>query len=124
MLSEGHAGNVHGGDRLPWVPFESSPCGDNFSPLTSLAWQVHVYGCARPEIRALCVERQVALHEFGWQAGMERAGLQRDGLYLVRPDGYIGLAAHAQSSASLAAYLDSNAIRLRSSLTQKAIFPS
>jgi hypothetical protein len=61
--------------------------------------------------RALCVERQVALHEFGWLPGTERAGLQRDGLYLVRPDGYIGLAAHAQSSASLAAYLDSNAIR-------------
>jgi 2-polyprenyl-6-methoxyphenol hydroxylase-like FAD-dependent oxidoreductase len=112
-LSKGHAGNIHGGDRLPWVPFESSPCGDNFIPLTSLAWQVHVYGCARPEIRALCVERQVALHEFGWQASMERAGLQRDGLYLVRPDGYIGLAAPAQSSATLAAYLDSNAIRQR-----------
>ena len=44
-LSEGRAGDVHGGDRLPWVP--ASPNDrDNFTPLTSLGWQVHVYGDA------------------------------------------------------------------------------
>ena len=41
-LSEGAAGSVQGGDRLPWV--ETAPNEDNFAPLTSLAWQVHVYG--------------------------------------------------------------------------------
>src|SRR5262249_3829770 len=41
-LSEGSAGAVRGGDRLPWV--ETAPGQDNFDPLTSLAWQVHVYG--------------------------------------------------------------------------------
>jgi hypothetical protein len=35
-LSQGHAGHVHGGDRLPWVgPGEH----DNFAPLRSLDWQ-------------------------------------------------------------------------------------
>ncbi len=36
-LSAGKAGDVHGGDRLPWT-------GNNFAPLTSMAWQAHVYG--------------------------------------------------------------------------------
>ncbi len=44
-LSEGRAGDVHGGDRLPWVPASGND-PDNFAPLTSLAWQVHVYGDA------------------------------------------------------------------------------
>ena len=44
-LSEGRTGGVHGGDRLPWVA-SAQPVvhGDNFDPLTSLDWQVHVYG--------------------------------------------------------------------------------
>lgn len=29
---------------------------DNFTPLTSLDWQVHVYGDAAPEIQAVCKE--------------------------------------------------------------------
>src|SRR5262249_31288439 len=54
-LSEGYAGDVHGGDRLPWVPLDSSGARtDNFAPLTSLEWQVHVYGRAAPELRASC----------------------------------------------------------------------
>ena len=40
-LSDGAAGEVHAGDRLPWV--EGT---DNFAPLKSLDWQVHVYGTA------------------------------------------------------------------------------
>src|SRR5215472_8462387 len=41
-LSVGAAGSVRGGDRLPWV--ETAPAKDNFAPLASLTWQVHVYG--------------------------------------------------------------------------------
>src|SRR6185503_8657570 len=48
-LSEGRAGRVHGGDRLPWVE-----AADTFAPLTSLAWQVHVYGAATPEVQTTC----------------------------------------------------------------------
>jgi hypothetical protein len=36
--------------------------------------------------------------EFAWQPEMQRAGLHRDGLYLVRPDGYVALAALEQSA--------------------------
>jgi FAD binding domain len=111
-LSEGRAGRVHGGDRLPWVPLDTSDRGaDNFRPLTSLEWQVHIYGNALPEIRAVCAERHLALHEFGWQPAMGRAGLQREALYLLRPDGYIALAAPEQSAPTLTAYLQARAIR-------------
>ena len=51
------------------------------------------------------------LHEFAWQPAMERAGFQRDALYLVRPDGYVALATREQPAAMLAAYLDARLIR-------------
>jgi hypothetical protein len=111
-LSEGRAGEVHGGDRLPWVRLDSTPgSADNFAPLTSLEWQVHVYGGATAEVRALCAERRLPLHEFAWQADMQSAGLHRDGLYLVRPDGYVALAAMEQRAKVLASYLDARGIR-------------
>ncbi len=52
-LSEGRAGDVHGGDRLPWVKADLNGAGDNFAPLRSLDWQLHVYGDALPGNQAL-----------------------------------------------------------------------
>lgn len=89
-LSAGAAGAVRGGDRLPWVELE--PGQDNFAPLTSLQWQVHVYGEVRPGVAEACVELQLPLHRFAWRPGMRRAGLQSAALYLIRPDGYVALA--------------------------------
>ena len=106
-LSEGRGGEVHGGDRLPWVEAASNSNGkDNFAPLTSLDWQVHVYGDAAPEVRAVCVARKLPLHVFPWHPGMNRAGLRRNALYLVRPDGYVALADADASVAALTSYLD------------------
>ncbi len=42
-LSRGAAGQVQGGDRLPWVRIDGA---DNFASLASMDWQVHVYGSA------------------------------------------------------------------------------
>ena len=105
-LSEGEAGGVHGGDRLPWVLLDPRSGADNFAPLASLDWQVHVYGDASPATRAACEERRLMLHEFAWQSGMAHTGIRRDALYLVRPDGYVGLSCNEQSAARLMAYLD------------------
>ena len=90
-LSSGEAGTVHGGDRLPWVR-------DNFAKLTSLAWQIHVYGNAAPDLQALADRRKMPLHVFAWHSAMEHTGLKRDAAYLVRPDGYVGLANSAGQS--------------------------
>jgi hypothetical protein len=89
-LSAGAAGAVRGGDRLPWV--QTGPGHDNFAPLASLTWQVHVYGEPRRGLAEVCVELQLPLHLFAWQPAMRRAGLRRAALYLVRPDGYVALA--------------------------------
>jgi 2-polyprenyl-6-methoxyphenol hydroxylase-like FAD-dependent oxidoreductase len=89
-LSEGAAGGVRGGDRLPWV--ETMPGQDNFAPLTSLTWQVHVYGEPGRGVAEACAELRLPLHHFAWRPGMRRSGLRRAALYLIRPDGYVALA--------------------------------
>jgi 2-polyprenyl-6-methoxyphenol hydroxylase-like FAD-dependent oxidoreductase len=109
-LSQGRAGGVLGGDRLPWVPMDQDR--DNFAPLTSLDWQVHVYGDASPEIRAACDERKLPLHVFPWRPAMGRAGLRRNAVYLVRPDGYVALADAEGSATVLRSYLDARKLSL------------
>jgi hypothetical protein len=110
-LSEGRAGSVHGGDRLPWVTVKpSGDDKDNFAPLASLDWQVHVYGDAAPEARAACNARALALHVFPWRPEMGRAGLQRNAAYLVRPDGYVALADPEGSATAITGYLDARKI--------------
>jgi len=106
-LSLGRAGRIHGGDRLPWVKMAAADAeGDNFSPLTSLDWQIHVYGEAESAIRKVCEERDLPLHVFPWRREMGRTGLRRHAVYLVRPDGYVALADPDHGATSVAFYLD------------------
>jgi len=106
-LSDGRAGHIGGGDRLPWV--EAGP--DNFTPLESLDWQAHVYGTATRGMAAGCASRGLRLHVFPWSPNAARAGLARDASYLVRPDGYVALADPLQSPAVLERYLDTHGLR-------------
>src|SRR6185503_7982044 len=92
-LSRGGAGHVVGGDRLPWSGEDSSPGGgDNFTPLMSMDWQVHVYGEASAAVQDVCTAWGVQLREFPWNDAFWKAGFMHDALYLVRPDGYVALA--------------------------------
>ncbi|HWF84562.1 MAG TPA: FAD-dependent monooxygenase [Vicinamibacterales bacterium] len=109
-LSEGRAGSVYGGDRLPWVTTDSNGA-DNFSPLTTLDWQVHVYGTAAPDVQAMCEARMLPLRVFPWQPTMHHAGLRRDAVYLVRPDGYVALADPEGRAAAVTSYLDARKLR-------------
>src|SRR5206468_3772581 len=70
-LSEGRAGAVHGGDRLPWVIADDV---DNYEPLKAMTWQVHVYGAASPELKSWCQERGLPLHVFAWRPEYGKAG--------------------------------------------------
>jgi hypothetical protein len=107
----GRAGSVRGGDRMPWVAPEVSGGDDDFTPLESLDWQVHVHGAADAALAKVCAERALPLHVFAWRTLASRAGLARDGLYLVRPDGYVAFAdAHADARA-LERWLDARGLR-------------
>ena len=109
-LSQGHAGGVYGGDRLPWIePDENT--ADNFEPLSSLKWQVHVYGSASPELRAFCATRHLPVHVFSWRTEIERAGLQRNAAYLLRPDGYVALADANGHADAVALYLERHQLK-------------
>lgn len=103
-LSEGRAGGVQGGDRLPWV---SAPGLDNHGSLSAMAWQVHVYGDATPEMQAWCARQGLALHAFPWRAEHEKVGFARDAAYLLRPDTYVALADPSGSPGVLQHYFDS-----------------
>jgi 2-polyprenyl-6-methoxyphenol hydroxylase-like FAD-dependent oxidoreductase len=110
-LSEGVAGRVRGGDRLPWVPPNAEGGDDdNFVALASLDWQVHVYGTCSQKISDTCTRRRLPLHVFPWTDRARHAGLEQDALYLVRPDGYVALADADAGAATLERYLDSRGI--------------
>jgi 2-polyprenyl-6-methoxyphenol hydroxylase-like FAD-dependent oxidoreductase len=100
-LSEGKAGGVHGGDRLPWAAANGL---DNYGPLAAPVWQAHVYGEAKPELEAACAARELPLHVFPWTPQSERAGMARNALYLVRPDTYVALADETASIGAVDRY--------------------
>jgi len=88
-----------------------SPDEFNFAHLRSLDWQIHVYGSAAPDIQAFAERQKIPLHVFAWHSAMHAAGLRRDAVYLVRPDGYVGLASADTGNAAIAHYLTERKIR-------------
>jgi 2-polyprenyl-6-methoxyphenol hydroxylase-like FAD-dependent oxidoreductase len=108
-LSEGEAGHVQGGDRLPWT---GAAAEDNFAPLRSCDWQVHVYGEAEPGLDDDCAALRLPMHVFEWSEAASRAGLKRGGTYLIRPDGHVATAAATGAAAVLRSYVSRFALRL------------
>jgi 2-polyprenyl-6-methoxyphenol hydroxylase-like FAD-dependent oxidoreductase len=100
-LSQGHSHGIHAGDRLPWLP---EP--DNFAPLDGVGWQAQVYGHASPDLARTCSARGVDLHPVAWAPACAEAGFVENGLYLIRPDGYLGLVDTSASVDRLTSYLD------------------
>ncbi len=98
-LSEGAAGRVRGGDRLPWLAGV-----DNFGPLRSLDWQMHVYGATESAMGAAAARIGVPVHAFAWNDDARAAGLAQNAAYLVRPDGYVALALEHGDAARLETY--------------------
>jgi 2-polyprenyl-6-methoxyphenol hydroxylase-like FAD-dependent oxidoreductase len=107
-LSAGRAGKVKGGMRLPWVtlPPGRHRVTSNFEALKSLSWQVHVYGIPTPSLLSWCEALGLRLHVFAYTPQAARGGLREDAIYLVRPDGYVGLAQPEFDRAALDAYAE------------------
>lgn len=102
-LSAGRAGALRGGDRLPWLGAFGI---DNFAPLTSFDWQVHVYGDGERGLVEACASLGAPLHIFPWSDAVRRAGFARDAAYLIRPDGYVALALATGDAQMLRAYVE------------------
>jgi 2-polyprenyl-6-methoxyphenol hydroxylase-like FAD-dependent oxidoreductase len=100
-LSEGKAGKVHGGDRLPWVRTEGQ---DNYMSLSHIGWQAHVYGENNLSLARWCEGKKLPLHVFPFRPAHRKAGLKRDALYLLRPDTYVALARERPSAEMLERY--------------------
>jgi 2-polyprenyl-6-methoxyphenol hydroxylase-like FAD-dependent oxidoreductase len=100
-LSQGQSHGIHAGDRLPWL---ADP--DNFAPLGGVGWQAQVYGHASPDLARTCSAHGIDLHPVPWTAACSEAGFVENGLYLVRPDGYLGLVDPQASPDRLKRYLD------------------
>ena len=112
-LSSGSAGSIDAGDRLPWVALDKTPA-DNYVPLASRDWQLHVYGEADRRVVDLCAQRRLALHAFAWTPPMQPAGFARDARYLLRPDGHVAFAQSRNDDlGALARYLDDWTIAAR-----------
>lgn len=109
-LSEGRAGAVRGGDRLPWVGPDDC---DNFAPLRSLGWQLHVYGEAGMRLKEAADALGLPMHRFSWNDAVAEAGLQRDAAYLVRPDGHVAWVASDQDALGLRRFVDERGLDFR-----------
>lgn len=107
-LSTGSAGQVHGGDRLPWAHDGE---GDNFEALKCPNWQVHVYGDTSDEMIAWCNEHHLPLHVFDWRPAFEAVGLGRNGFYLLRPDTYVAIAETCSDPKVIERYFRDHGIR-------------
>jgi hypothetical protein len=107
-LSAGSAGRVRGGDRMPWVETAS---GDNFEGLDPRSWHVEVHGQVRDTLQDWCAMNGVTLHPHRWTAAAEKAGVQRNAAYLLRPDGYVALAVPGGSDRALDRYFAARKLR-------------
>jgi hypothetical protein len=77
-----------------------------------MTWQAHVYGAATPELAEYCRVGGLPLQVFDWGGTHGTAGLARDALYLLRPDGYVALADPRCSAAAPEAYFARRGIAL------------
>ncbi len=108
VLSEGRAGKLRGGDRLPWIAGNGAT---NFDLAPKLGWQVHVTGAVDAGFASDCDELGVAVHRIAWTDAAKAAGFVEGGAYLVRPDGCLGLVMQAQDGRALGGYVRARGLR-------------
>ena len=86
---------------MPWVQSVH-----NFEPLISRQWQAHCYGSPATALKNLLSEKNIPLYIFDWGPEAENAGYGKNAIYIVRPDGYIGLADGTGEIIKISAYCD------------------
>jgi len=107
-ISEGKAGAVKAGDRLPWVQSL-----DSFKPLQSLEWQMHVYGEAKAAFVNNARDMGIPVHLFAADEAVKKAGIKPNSAFLIRPDGYIAFATCDQDVKPLKQFIEKNMLRFK-----------
>ena len=107
-LSAGKVGRVHGGDRLPWAPTAGS-C--ETATLSTMTWQVVVYGVAARDVGSWCDRHRIPLRELAFTPAHGAAGIVRDATYLLRPDTYVALAVQDGAAEALDRYFAERELR-------------
>jgi hypothetical protein len=113
-LSKGTTGKIRSGDRLPWVRLEGT---DNYAPLISCNWQIHIYGEPLKEIQEFAESISLPLYTFPFPSETDEAGLKQNALYLIRPDGYIAFCDKRQSVNTLQTYIENLGISTQTPAT-------
>ncbi|EPS43831.1 hypothetical protein H072_2107 [Dactylellina haptotyla CBS 200.50] len=88
MSNGNHVLSLYAGDRLPWVEFEDGT--DNFQPLSSMNWQLHIYGDKNDKVTDWAREKNLAVQNFLFNNDAKTKGIPENAIILVRPDGYVG----------------------------------
>lgn len=104
-ISEGHAGELHGGDRMPWS-------GDNFAHQSSLSWHIQIFGEANPQLQREAQRLGVAVRTFAFTQRAKTNAIRQGAAYLVRPDGHIALPMEHQDPSVLTAFCKRNGLSL------------
>jgi 2-polyprenyl-6-methoxyphenol hydroxylase-like FAD-dependent oxidoreductase len=74
------------GARLPWIEE-----ADNHQVLDGMGWQMHAFGSVPENVQSILKDREVPVHTDSFSAAAKANGFVENNIYLVRPDGYVGL---------------------------------
>ncbi|MEJ7498473.1 monooxygenase, partial [Staphylococcus warneri] len=58
-------------------------------------WQIHIYGKLTQELKQFAYDSQLPIYHIPWVTQMSQKDIQRDAVFLVRPDGYISVATNS-----------------------------
>lgn len=117
-LSAGKAGGIRAGDRLPWVAAH-----DTHAVLDGRSWSAHASGRLDPETSLALKEAGIAVHLWPDDTAMRKAGYISGALYMVRPDGYVGLADPGPSAKAVHDYLSRHGFQLASAPSGTEVQP-
>lgn len=98
-LSAGRAGRIRGGDRPPWVE-------GLYEAFRTPGWHLLVAGPGGVAGRPWAEDHDVGHYAFAVTAAYRRVGYAEGTALLVRPDGYVGLAASTFDPATFSAYAE------------------
>lgn len=109
-LAGGEAmGKVRAGERLPWAVGSD---GDNYSTITEIKWQVHVYEPPKEPLVEWCRTNKIDLHHFDWDDSYQKAGLVQNAVYLLRPDSYVAMVVPQDRISQLDEYFRDHSLEL------------